>query len=345
MFKKTLLSIASAAALFGAAAAPAFATSSFYLVVPLNAQAQEPVEDINVALTGAALPQATVNQAYTHSLQDYLGVTGDPSLDKTAARWSLAGGALPAGLALDSVTGQVAGIPSGLNEAGASFDVAVTYKGKSAQQTYTLITAFSGGCNAYLQVNPGASSGWYTLDVDGAGPAPAQSYYCDMTSDGGGWTRVVRQTEAKPVTNWNGGVNGDSYALAAGAIPAHTEVAFGKDDQATFIDYMTWNYTVGEISPTTVTSPKTGKQYVIYRYNTKYYNHHDPRGTLLNQLSNTEGTWVNSLAMVDKASPADKAAIGWAFSPSNETAYRRGYKMQTGVWTVSNSYAWTVWVR
>lgn len=451
--KKTILSLAGAAALCGAVAAPAFAASTFHLVVPLNARAPTPgpgtetpppvpeiavslagaalpsatwstayseslrsylsvtgdaafdaaaatwslvsgslpagltldsatgmltgtptatttspaaftvkatykgkngqadysVEvklNLTVSLAGAALPAATVNQAYSQSLKDYLAITGDPAPDKTAARWSLAGGALPAGLALDNVTGQVAGTPSGLNEASASFDVAVTYKDKSARQTYTVrVGAFSGGCKAYLQANPGAPSGWYILDVDGAGPAPAQSYYCDMTSAGGGWTRIVRQTEAKPVTNWTGGVNGDSYVLAANAIPAHTQVAFGKDENATFVTYVTWQYTTGEIAPVAVSNPATGAQYLIHRYKNTYYANHDSRDTYRDATGASNGTWANTLSIVAASSPVGVNSTGWAYSPLNETAYLRGFRMQTGVWTVPDTYAWTLWVR
>ncbi|CAL62353.1 Hypothetical protein HEAR2218 [Herminiimonas arsenicoxydans] len=92
----------------GAVAAPALASSKFFLVVPLNAQAQaqEPVDAITVFLAGAALPKATVNQAYSESLLPYLSVTGDTAFDPADARWSVAGGALPAGLALDNITGR-----------------------------------------------------------------------------------------------------------------------------------------------------------------------------------------------------------------------------------------------
>lgn len=137
--KKTLLSIASAAALLGAAA-PAYATSTFHLVVPLSSRtlAQEPVEAIAVSLSGAALPRATINRAYSESLRPYLSVTGDAAFDPAAASWSLVDGSLPDGLALDSSTGAVAGTPTAKTTSPASFTVLATYKGSDGQAVYTL---------------------------------------------------------------------------------------------------------------------------------------------------------------------------------------------------------------
>lgn len=139
--KKKLLSIASAAALLGAYAAPAFATSTFHLVVPLSArtQVQQPAEPtITVTLAGAALPGTKVNQAYSESLRSYLSVTGDAGFDPAVARWSLAGGALPAGLALDEATGAIAGKPTAKTATPASFTVMATYKGADGQAVYTI---------------------------------------------------------------------------------------------------------------------------------------------------------------------------------------------------------------
>jgi hypothetical protein len=46
-------------------------------------------------------------------------------------------------------------------------------------------------CLEILQNNPGAQSGTYTIDTDGAaGAKPQVQVYCDMTTDGGGYTMV-----------------------------------------------------------------------------------------------------------------------------------------------------------
>jgi len=53
-------------------------------------------------------------------------------------------------------------------------------------------TPIYASCKAIKTAIPTASDGVYTIDPDGAGSNPAFSVYCDMSSDGGGWTLVAR---------------------------------------------------------------------------------------------------------------------------------------------------------
>lgn len=160
--KKLLTSVASATALLGAVAAPAFAASTFHLVVPLNARplTQEPAEIISVSLAGAALPKAGLSVGYSESLHPYLSVTGDSALDKAAARWSLVDGALPGGLALDEATGAVSGTPTAKTTSPASFTVLATYKGKDGQAVYTIEVGA-----ALLKIKQLATGGQHTCAI------------------------------------------------------------------------------------------------------------------------------------------------------------------------------------
>lgn len=306
-----------------------------------------------VTLASAALPAARAGASYSFDFKQLLGVSSEVTPEKSQATWS-GSGHLPAGLSLSPSTGVLSGTPKGAFS-NSTLTVTATYKGNSAQQSYILSAEGPRSCKEHLASNPGAPSGWYSFDADGSGPAEAQSYYCDMTSSGGGWTRIVRQFESTPVTTWTGGVNGDSYVLSAQVIPEHTQVAFGKDEAATAIDYVDWTYTTGDIPKQWVYSAVNHARYYVHRSGTRWFNSHDPQGGQNDKPGDSGVTWVDTLTFTRSSFEPYQQPVGWqitdyvygwTFSAKAENQQYRGFRMGSSLLHLGlESYAWTVWVR
>jgi hypothetical protein len=53
-----------------------------------------------------------------------------------------------------------------------------------------IVTGLS-SCRAIVETGKAEGDGAYDVDLDGAGPGPVQTVWCDMTTDGGGWMALL----------------------------------------------------------------------------------------------------------------------------------------------------------
>lgn len=199
-----------------------------------------------------------------------------------------------------------------------------------------------GSCLEIKQAKPSSASGVHTVTVNSI----EFPVYCDMESDGGGWTMVVAQFEYDPAYSWNEGIqtdydpslsNAKGFALNMDQIPVHSQTGFGRDTHATEVDFINFVYTTGNIAVTRALGLKNDVYYDVHRNLRYYYAAHHPGAS-----TGTYEEWSNTLTF-NRVGPL--YSYTWAFSPKNSLAYKRGYSFLKDNQASSEKFAWTVWVR
>ena len=114
---------------------------------------------------------------------------------------------------------------------------------KSTIEVYDLNKTPS--CEELAAQNPALTTGVHTFDEDGDGPLPGVPVYCDMDTEGGGWTLCLRANQAalmrsRYVQTWGAGTD-IATSLDSGGFGC-TSVKAGPNTDVLFKEYGTEHY-------------------------------------------------------------------------------------------------------
>ncbi|HET8933269.1 MAG TPA: fibrinogen-like YCDxxxxGGGW domain-containing protein [Polyangiales bacterium] len=142
-------------------------------------------------------------------------------------------------------------------------------------ETCAIVGAADGtSCLDILTRFPASPSGTHGIDPDGNGPLPTFSAFCDMTTNGGGWTTIGNDTfESGSATGWSSGSVDSSCPTAfTKFLGGATQFAMGSSTQRVF-DLMQMPHTEALISlDFIVLDSWDGEQAIVSVDSTELYN-------------------------------------------------------------------------
>jgi len=96
-------------------------------------------------------------------------------------------------------------------------------------------------CSDILESGEGIWDGIYTVDSDGSGPLPSKDVYCDMTTDGGWWTRVGDNHITNGDFSWGTDIPTNYYTLH-NAAAENSIVSVPTPVSSGYAVNQTWDY-------------------------------------------------------------------------------------------------------
>ena len=144
---------------------------------------------------------------------------------------------------------------------------------------------------------PSAPSGVYAIDPDGAGDGAAFNVYCDMATDGGGWTLVANF----PWPGNTNGVAGWTSGNAVGSSFTNVNKPFKLSD-ATINSLKTYGYRARGIAATCLQGPCTVDTTLYWAATCQYTS---------GGLGVTCGNAYYDAALTQRSSASDSTACAW----------------------------------